>query len=69
MNGALIVGNFGSECRVLAAYFPQGKAKVPFFKFCLGEAEADMIRERIHAGLKRAVDAGKTLGRPPFGIR
>jgi exonuclease III len=40
MNGALIVGNFGSECRVLAAYFPQGKAKVPFFKFCLGEAEA-----------------------------
>ena len=28
------------------------------------EFERSMIRERIHAGLKRAVDAGKTLGRP-----
>jgi DNA invertase Pin-like site-specific DNA recombinase len=26
--------------------------------------ERSMIRERIHAELKRAVDAGKTLGRP-----
>ena len=23
-----------------------------------------MIRQRVHAGLKRAVEAGKTLGRP-----
>jgi hypothetical protein len=24
----------------------------------------EMIRQRVHAGLKRAVEAGKTLGRP-----
>jgi hypothetical protein len=40
MNGAMIVVDFGSECRMLAAYFPQGKAKVPFFRFCTGEAQA-----------------------------
>ena len=28
------------------------------------EFERGMIRQRIHAGLKRAVEAGKTLGRP-----
>jgi DNA invertase Pin-like site-specific DNA recombinase len=27
------------------------------------EFERGMIRQRIHAGLKRAVEAGKTLGR------
>ena len=29
------------------------------------EFERSMIRERVHAGLKRAVANGKTLGRPP----
>jgi DNA invertase Pin-like site-specific DNA recombinase len=28
------------------------------------EFERGMIRQRIHAGLKRAIEAGKTLGRP-----
>jgi DNA invertase Pin-like site-specific DNA recombinase len=28
------------------------------------EFERGMIRQRVHAGLKRAVEAGKTLGRP-----
>jgi DNA invertase Pin-like site-specific DNA recombinase len=28
------------------------------------EFERSMIRQRIHAGLKRAKDAGKTFGRP-----
>src|SRR5580693_2472038 len=28
------------------------------------EFERSMIRQRINAGLKRAVEAGKTLGRP-----
>jgi len=28
------------------------------------EFERSMIRQRIHAGLKRAVEQGKTLGRP-----
>jgi len=28
------------------------------------EFERSMIRERVHAGLKRAVANGKTLGRP-----
>ena len=28
------------------------------------EFERSMIRQRVHAGLKRAVDAGKQLGRP-----
>jgi len=28
------------------------------------EFERSMIRQRVHAGLKRAVEAGKTLGRP-----
>jgi DNA invertase Pin-like site-specific DNA recombinase len=29
-----------------------------------GEFERSMIRQRVHAGLKRAVAQGKTLGRP-----
>jgi DNA invertase Pin-like site-specific DNA recombinase len=28
------------------------------------EFERGMIQQRVHAGLKRAVDEGKTLGRP-----
>lgn len=28
------------------------------------EFERSMIRQRVHAGLKRAVEQGKTLGRP-----
>jgi DNA invertase Pin-like site-specific DNA recombinase len=28
------------------------------------EFERSMIRQRVHAGLKRAVEAGKALGRP-----
>jgi DNA invertase Pin-like site-specific DNA recombinase len=28
------------------------------------EFERSMIRQRVHAGLKRAIEAGKTLGRP-----
>ena len=28
------------------------------------EFERSMIRQRVNAGLKRAVEAGKTLGRP-----
>jgi DNA invertase Pin-like site-specific DNA recombinase len=28
------------------------------------EFERSMIRQRVHAGLKRAVEAGKILGRP-----
>jgi len=36
----MIVANFGSEGQMLAAYFPQGKSKLPFFKRCIGEAEA-----------------------------
>jgi DNA invertase Pin-like site-specific DNA recombinase len=28
------------------------------------EFERSMIRQRVHAGLKRAVESGKTLGRP-----
>ena len=28
------------------------------------EFERSMIRQRVNAGLKRAVDAGKQLGRP-----
>ena len=31
------------------------------------EFERSMIRQRVHAGLKRAVEAGKTLGRPRIG--
>jgi DNA invertase Pin-like site-specific DNA recombinase len=31
------------------------------------EFERSMIRQRITAGLKRAVEAGKTLGRPRIG--
>jgi DNA invertase Pin-like site-specific DNA recombinase len=31
----------------------------------LAEFERSMIRERVHAGLKRAVARGKTLGRRP----
>jgi DNA invertase Pin-like site-specific DNA recombinase len=31
------------------------------------EFERSMIRQRVNAGLKRAVDASKQLGRPPRG--
>ena len=31
------------------------------------EFERSMIRQRVNAGLKRAVDAGKQLGRPRIG--
>ena len=42
---------------------PAGKL---MFQVCgaFGEFERTMIRQRIHAGLKRAVAQGKTLGRP-----
>jgi DNA invertase Pin-like site-specific DNA recombinase len=33
------------------------------------EFERSMIRQRIHAGLKRAVEAGKVLGRPRISER
>jgi DNA invertase Pin-like site-specific DNA recombinase len=32
------------------------------------EFERSMIRQRVHAGLKRAVDAGKQLGRPRIDL-
>ena len=32
------------------------------------EFERGMIRQRIHAGLKRAVEAGKILGRPQIAL-
>jgi DNA invertase Pin-like site-specific DNA recombinase len=31
------------------------------------EFERSMIRQRVHAGLKRAVEQGKQLGRPKIG--
>ena len=42
---------------------PSGKAMI---QMCVAFAEFErgMITERIHAGLKRAKDEGKTLGRP-----
>jgi DNA invertase Pin-like site-specific DNA recombinase len=42
---------------------PSGKAMI---QMCVvfAEFERGMIKERIHAGLKRAKDEGKTLGRP-----
>jgi DNA invertase Pin-like site-specific DNA recombinase len=42
---------------------PAGKL---MFQVCgaFGEFERSMIRQRVNAGLKRAVEAGKTLGRP-----
>ena len=33
----------------------------------LAEFERSMVRQRVNAGLKRAVDAGKQLGRPRIG--
>src|ERR1700722_19550747 len=33
------------------------------------EFERSMIRQRVHASLRRAVDAGKQLGRPRFAPR
>jgi DNA invertase Pin-like site-specific DNA recombinase len=32
------------------------------------EFERSMIRQRVHAGLKRAVEQGKTLGRPRISV-
>jgi DNA invertase Pin-like site-specific DNA recombinase len=45
---------------------PAGKA---LFQMCgvFAEFERAMIRERVHAGLKRARAAGKRLGRPMVG--
>jgi DNA invertase Pin-like site-specific DNA recombinase len=42
---------------------PAGKL---MFQVCgaFAEFERSMIRQRVHAGLKRAVEQGKTLGRP-----
>jgi DNA invertase Pin-like site-specific DNA recombinase len=42
---------------------PAGKL---MYQVCgaFGEFERSMIRQRVNAGLKRAVEAGKTLGRP-----
>jgi len=44
---------------------PAGKL---MFQVCgaFAEFERSMIRQRVHAGLKRAIEAGKTLGRPPI---
>jgi exodeoxyribonuclease III len=39
-SGAMIVADFESEWRMLAAYFPQDKLKAPFFESCLSEAES-----------------------------
>jgi exonuclease III len=36
--GELLLADLGSGCKLLTAYFPQGKAKVPFFMECLDEA-------------------------------
>jgi exonuclease III len=35
--GELILADLASGCRLLAAYFPQGKAKGSFFDDCMGE--------------------------------
>jgi len=45
---------------------PAGKL---MYQVCgaFGEFERSMIRQRVNAGLKRAVEAGKTLGRPRIG--
>ena len=45
---------------------PAGKA---MFQMCgvFAEFERSMIRERVHAGLRRARKQGKTLGRPRVG--
>jgi DNA invertase Pin-like site-specific DNA recombinase len=44
---------------------PAGKL---MFQVCgaFAEFERSMIRQRVNAGLRRAVAAGKTLGRPPI---
>jgi len=36
--GELVLADFAAGWRLLAAYFPQGQAKAPFFKVCLQEA-------------------------------
>jgi len=37
--GELMLADFASGWRLLAAYFPQGKAKIPFFASCLDETK------------------------------
>jgi DNA invertase Pin-like site-specific DNA recombinase len=44
---------------------PAGKAMFQMMGV-FAEFERSMIRERVRAGLKRAVDEGKQLGRPPI---
>jgi exonuclease III len=36
--GELVLADFACGWRLLAAYFPQGQAKAPFFQVCLQEA-------------------------------
>jgi exonuclease III len=38
--GALLLADLASGCRLLAAYFPQGKVKSSFFEICIKEALA-----------------------------
>jgi DNA invertase Pin-like site-specific DNA recombinase len=46
---------------------PAGKL---MFQVCgaFAEFERSMIRQRVHAGLKRAVEQGKQLGRPKIAL-
>lgn len=46
---------------------PAGKL---MFQVCgaFAEFERSMVRQRVHAGLKRAVEQGKTLGRPKIDL-
>lgn len=37
--GELLFADLASGCKLLAAYFPQGRAKIPFFKACIDETE------------------------------
>jgi hypothetical protein len=45
--------DLASGCRVLAAYFPQGRAKRPFFQVCIdevivaGDVPFALIHERV----------------------
>jgi len=36
--GELLLADLATGCKLLAAYFPQGKAKIPFFEVCIDEA-------------------------------
>jgi exodeoxyribonuclease III len=40
--GALLIADFG-DLRMLAAYFPGGKLKAPFFEVCTAQAEASTV--------------------------